>query len=94
MSTNVHVISGYYTIACTKTGWMDATTFAKFIDHFDKNAGTERPVVLLIDSVSSHIDILLFSDARSKGIELYRIIPNATHVNATIGQRSFWTSES
>ena len=67
-------------IAYTKKGWMDATTFAKFIDHFDKHAGTERPVILLIDSVSSHIDLSVFSDAISKGIQLYRIVPNATHL--------------
>ena len=59
---------------------MDAATFAKFIDHFDKHAGTDRPVLLLIDSVSSHIDLSVFSEASSKGIELYRIVPNATHL--------------
>ena len=67
-------------IAYTKKGWMDATTFAKFVDHFDKHAGTERPVVLPIDSISSHIDLTVFSEASAKGIELYRIVPNATHL--------------
>lgn len=47
-------------IAYTKKGWMDAQTFSKFIDHFDKYAGVERPIVLLVDSVSSHIDMSVF----------------------------------
>ncbi|XP_052233020.1 uncharacterized protein LOC127845885 [Dreissena polymorpha] len=67
-------------IAYTKKGWMDAVTFGKCIDHFDKYAGTDRPVVLLLDSVSSHVDRKVFMDAKSKGIELYMIVPNATHL--------------
>jgi hypothetical protein len=67
-------------IAYTKKGWMDAETFCKFIDHFDKHAGPERPVVLLIDSVSSHVDMSAFEGAKAKGIEIYRIVPNATHL--------------
>ena len=63
-----------------KKGWMDAATFAKFIDHFDKFAGTDRPVVLLMDSVSSHVDHTVFMSAKNKGIELYKIVPNATHL--------------
>ncbi|WAQ98492.1 JERKL-like protein [Mya arenaria] len=67
-------------IAYTKKGWMNTLSFSKFIDHFDKHAGTERLVTLLIDSVSSHIDISLFTEAKMKGIELYRIVPNVTHL--------------
>lgn len=67
-------------IAYTKKGWMDATTFQKFLDHFHLYAGTDRPVVLLIDSVSSHISMSAFELASQRGIELYRIVPNATHL--------------
>ncbi|XP_014673791.1 PREDICTED: uncharacterized protein LOC106814043 [Priapulus caudatus] len=67
-------------IAYTKKGWMDADTFCKFIQHFDKHAGTDRPVVLLIDSVSSHVHMAAFEDAKARGIEIYRIVPNATHL--------------
>ncbi|WAQ99701.1 JERKL-like protein, partial [Mya arenaria] len=67
-------------IAYTKKGWMDSKTFDKFIDHFDKYAGQERPVVLLIDSVGSHVDHTVFMHAKAKGIEIYRIVPNATHL--------------
>ena len=64
----------------TKSGWMNIETFQKFLLHFNEHAGTARPVVLLIDSVSSHIDMDVFQLAIENGIEMYRIIPNATHL--------------
>lgn len=67
-------------ITYTSKGWMDSVAFQKFIQHFDKHCGTERPVILLIDSVSSHVNMNAFEDAKSKGIELYRLVPNATHI--------------
>ena len=48
-------------VAYTQKGWMDSRAFSQFIDHFDEFAGPERPVVLLFDSVSSHINIDTFS---------------------------------
>ncbi|XP_033760538.1 uncharacterized protein LOC117342449 [Pecten maximus] len=44
----------------TKKDWMNLSTFKSFISFFDEHAGTERPVVLLMDSVSSHVDITVF----------------------------------
>lgn len=67
-------------IVYTAKGWMDAVSFRMFIKHFDKHAGAQRPVILLFDSVSSHVDMLAFEDAKSRGIELYRLYPNATHL--------------
>ncbi|XP_056003489.1 uncharacterized protein LOC130049641 [Ostrea edulis] len=66
--------------AYTKKGWMDSVTFKVFLEHFNTFAGSERPIVLLFDSVSSHIDMKTFEFAKQKGIELYRLLPNATHV--------------
>lgn len=60
-------------LAYTKKGWMDRATFSKFTDHFDRYAGVERPVLLLFDSVSSHVDHDVFMKAKSKGT-------NATHL--------------
>lgn len=48
--------------------------------HFDKYAGQERPVVLLMDSVSSHLNMDIFSKAISLQIEIYSLVPNATHL--------------
>lgn len=50
------------------------------LDHFDKYAGQESTVVLLIDSVSSHLNIDIFSKAVSLQIEMYRLVPSATHL--------------
>ena len=57
------------TIEYTKSGWMTAEVFKKFLDHFNKHAGPARSVVLLIGSV-----------AVENQIELYRFVPNATHL--------------
>lgn len=35
-------------LAYTKNGWMDRETFSKLVDHFDRYAGGERPVLLLL----------------------------------------------
>ncbi|XP_038046939.1 uncharacterized protein LOC119721120 [Patiria miniata] len=67
-------------VTYTKKGWMNGDTFSKFLDHFDRNAGPERPVILLIDSASCHIDVNTFDYAVAHGIEIYRIVPNATHL--------------
>lgn len=61
-------------------GWMDSEAFKCFLEQFDKYCGKDRPVVLLVDSVSSHVNMGAFEFAKSKGIELYRFIPNATHI--------------
>ena len=76
-------------IAYTPKEWMDKTTFSKFLEFIDKNAGTERPVVLLFDSVSSHIDHDIFMKAKSMNIELYRIVPKATHIMQPLDKGAF-----
>lgn len=59
---------------------MDKATFSKFIDYFDRHVGVERPVLLLFDSVSSHVDPDVFLKAKLKGIYLYRILPNSIYL--------------
>ncbi|XP_053408066.1 LOW QUALITY PROTEIN: uncharacterized protein LOC128559734 [Mercenaria mercenaria] len=66
--------------AYTDKGWMDVPTFKKFIGHLDKYGEKERPIVLLIDSVGSHVNIECFSEAKEHGIEIYRLVKNATHI--------------
>lgn len=66
-------------IEYTEKGWMNSKTFLEFLKHFNKYACSERPVILLVDSVSSHMSIEVFTFAKSHGIELYRLQPNATH---------------
>ncbi|KAJ8299457.1 hypothetical protein KUTeg_023517 [Tegillarca granosa] len=66
-------------VAYTEKGWMNSQTFEQFLDHFEQHIVTEKPVVLLIDSVGSHINRTVFRKAFSKGIEPNRLVPNATH---------------
>lgn len=67
-------------ITYTAKGWMVSVAFKGFLEHFDKYCGQEMPVVLLIDSVSSHVNMHIFQYAMSNGIEMYRFIPNDTHI--------------
>ena len=59
---------------------MDAETFRKFIQHLHTHAAKDRRIVLLIDSVGSHIDMESFSCVKELGIEMYRLVRNATHL--------------
>lgn len=65
----------------TPKGLMNSNTFSAFIHHFDdKEDKNDRPVVLLINSVSSHINKGLFTKSECRGIEIYMLVPNATHL--------------
>ena len=43
---------------------MDNAAFKQFLCHFDKNVGKDMPVVLLIDSFSSYVDMASFEYAQ------------------------------
>lgn len=58
---------------------MNTETFSKFKDHFDKFEGTECPMELVLDSVSTHVNQEVFIKALDKGTEMYRIDPGATY---------------
>jgi hypothetical protein len=51
-------------------------------------------MVLLFDSVTSHIDPDIFLSAKAKGIELYRIVPNATHLMQPLDKGVFWSMKT
>lgn len=75
---------------------MDRSKFTQFMDHFNKHAGIERPVVLLFDSVSSHVDHDVLMKAKAQGIELYRFVPKATYLiqpYPSFGQRCVWATK-
>ena len=67
-------------IEYSKSGWMTADIFKKFVLHLSTHAVAQRPLVLLVDSVSSHINMEVFQLAKEHQIEMYRIVPNATHL--------------
>lgn len=61
-----------------------------FIYYFNKTVDTnDRPAVLLIDSVSSHINTDIFTKADSRIIEIYKLVPNATNLMQLLEKGSF-----
>ena len=81
--TSLDLLPGSYRQAraeFTDKGWMNAETFIKFIQHLHTHAVKNRPIVLLIDSVESHVDMESFSFAKELGIQIYRLVRNATHL--------------
>lgn len=56
---------------------MDNAAFKQFLCHF---VGKDMPVVLLIDSFSSHVDMASFEYAQEGEIEIYRLLPNVTRL--------------
>ena len=62
------------------TGWISTELFYGWIaNHFAKRVSV-RPVVLLIDGHSSHIDIHTFKFCRENNILLYCLPPHSSHL--------------
>ena len=65
----------------TPSGYMDTSTFYMwFANHFIPNLPPARPVVLLIDSHDSHLDLETFQLAEQNGVHIYALLKNATHM--------------
>ncbi len=62
-------------------GYMDTSSFYMWLaNHFIPQRPPTRPVVLLVDSHESHIDLDSFELARKNGIHIYALLKNATHL--------------
>ena len=65
----------------TEKGYMDTPTFYMwFANHFIPQLPPPRPVVLLVDSHESHIDLDSFELAKKNGIHIFALLKNATHL--------------
>lgn len=65
----------------TPSGYMDTSTFYMWLaNHFIPNLPPARPVVLLIDSHESHLDLETFQLAEKNGVHIYALLKNATHM--------------
>ena len=51
-----------------------------FTNHFLNNIPPKRPVVLILDGHSSHVDLSLFEYAASQGVILFKLPPHTSHV--------------
>ena len=65
----------------TESGYMDTPSFYMWLaNHFIPQLPPARPVVLLVDSHESHIDLDSFELARKNNIHIYALLKNATHL--------------
>ncbi|XP_070538590.1 uncharacterized protein [Ptychodera flava] len=65
----------------TESGWMDTKAFYEwFVNLFIPHLPPARPVVLLLDSHTSHISYETFKVAVANQIHFYRLLPNASHL--------------
>lgn len=63
------------------SGWMDSELFNGWLsNHFSKSIPPARPVVLLLDGHSSHINLETAKCAKEDQILLYCLPPHTTHV--------------
>ena len=68
-------------VGFTDNGWMETTQFYGWIaNHFLKQIPPKRPVVLLLDGHSSHIDYHTSMLCKENGIFLFRFPPHTSHV--------------
>ena len=62
-------------------GWVNTQLFYKWLEeHFIKRKATIRPLVLLIDGHSSHIDINASKLCKDNNILLYCLSPHSSHI--------------
>jgi len=66
--------------AFTKTGYMHETIFKMYIEHFNRSIPPARPVLLMLDGHSSHIDLVSIDFCRNNNILLYVLPSNTTHL--------------
>ena len=63
----------------TEKGYMDtASLYMWFANHFIPQLPTPKPLVLLVDSHESHIDLDSFELAKKNGIHILAFLKNAT----------------
>ena len=72
-------VSGSY-FGRSPNGWMSAELFFGWVaNHFARHV-TERPVILLVDGHSTHVDVEVSKFCRDNSILLYCIPPHTSHV--------------
>jgi hypothetical protein len=64
----------------TKTGYMHENLFRMYIEHFARSIPPVRPVLLMLDGHSSHIDLISINFCRDNDILLYVLPSNTTHL--------------
>lgn len=69
------------TYAATKNGWMELETFRNYFEKSFLNIiGAKRPVLLIYDGHSSHIDLKLVQKACEENVIILKLPPHTSHV--------------
>lgn len=67
--------------AVSKKGWMETTIFEKYIkDVFIPAIGSERPVLLIYDGHSTHVDLSVIELAAAEGITILKLPAHSSDV--------------
>lgn len=63
------------------SGWMTASSFMEFIEHFHKhvNSTKDKPCLLLLDNHDSHLSIPVLNFCKDNGIILVSFPPHTSH---------------
>ena len=70
-------------VVLSPKGWMNSTTFVLFLQKFDNwivAHQIQKPLILIVDNASSHSGIEALQFAKSHGIIIFFLPPNATHI--------------
>ena len=79
----------------TKSGWIDVEQFyAWMTNHFVTHIPPRRPIVVLSDGHSSHIDLYVIDFCANNGIFLFRLPPHSFHTLQPADRRFFGTFKS
>lgn len=66
--------------AFTDTGYMHENIFYMYIEHFNRKIPADRPVLLILDGHSSHINLVSIRFCHIHNILLYVLPSNTTHL--------------
>ena len=68
-------------VGVSSKGYMTASLFKqRFHRHFLKHCGSHRPVLLLLDSHASHVDLEVLKIAKDNNVILFALPPHTSHL--------------
>lgn len=67
--------------ATARSGWMNEEIFLMYLKHFihHTRSTTERPILLILDNVESHISLLAIDIARDNGVVMVTLPSHTSH---------------
>ena len=73
-------VAGAY-MGRSNNGWMVTQIFYGWLaNHFVSHIPLERPVLLIVDGHSTHIDVEISKFCKENGILLYCLLPHSSHI--------------